>query len=102
MRKTRFTEDVVTSFLSGSDSQPAAGKKEEPAPVPADPFEKENLPHGWKINREVVESKTKRVQLLMQPSLHAKVRKAAQDRGLSVNDYIHRLLAAHIDQLEEK
>jgi len=47
---------------------------------------------GYKINPKYLETKSKRVQLLMQPSLHRKLKKQADTNGVSVNEYIHSLL----------
>lgn len=44
---------------------------------------------GYKINPKYIETKSKRVQLLMQPSLYEKVKKQADANKLSVNEYIH-------------
>ena len=52
----------------------------------------EAVPEGFKPNPLYIEKKTRRLQMLMQPSLHAKVKEAADEAGLSVNDYIHRVL----------
>lgn len=52
----------------------------------------DTAPEGYKVNPLYIEKKTRRLQMLMQPSLHAKVKEAAAEAGLSVNDYIHRVL----------
>lgn len=41
------------------------------------------------------EPKSRRVQLLMQPSLHEAIKKKAEERGFSFNDYVHRILDDH-------
>jgi predicted DNA binding CopG/RHH family protein len=46
----------------------------------------------YKRNPEYIEVKTKRVQLVMQPSLYCKTKEAAQAEGLSFNAYIHKVL----------
>ena len=38
------------------------------------------------------EAKSKRVNLLMQPSLHEKIKEAAKKEGLSFNEYVHKTL----------
>ena len=38
------------------------------------------------------ETKSRRVQLLMQPSLHNKLKAAAQAQGISFNEYVHKAL----------
>ena len=51
-----------------------------------------------KPNPLFVETKSKRVQLLIQPSLHQKLKTRAQNRGQSLNDLIHTALAAWVDR----
>ena len=45
-----------------------------------------------KRNPLYIETKSKRLQLLMQPSLYNKLKEAAREKGTSVNDLIHTLL----------
>lgn len=49
-------------------------------------------PIGYKPNPLYIEKRSKRVQLLMQPSLHEKVKAKAEQSGCSINDLIHNLL----------
>lgn len=49
-------------------------------------------PAGYRTNYAFIETKSRRVQLLMQPSLHAKLKEAAAAHGLSFNDYVHKTL----------
>ncbi len=58
----------------------------------SEPAVPETVPQGFKINHALVETKSKRVQLLMQPSLHSRVKAAADAQGISFNDYVHRAL----------
>lgn len=44
-----------------------------------------------------IETKSKRVALLMQPSLHAKLQAKAQAEHVSVNELIHSALAALVN-----
>ena len=44
------------------------------------------------IIHEEKETKSKRVQLLMQPSLHREIEKAAKKAGTSFNNYVHKAL----------
>ncbi len=47
-------------------------------------------PEGYKV---VPEAKSKRLQLLIQPSLYKRVKKKADANGTSVNDTIHNILS---------
>ena len=52
------------------------------------------------IHKLNTEARTRRVQLLMQPSLYESVKQQAKEEGLSVNDYIHNRLAELINVLK--
>lgn len=49
-------------------------------------------PEGYRVNPLYIEKRSKRLQLLVQPSLYNKVKAQAETEGCSVNDYIHRVL----------
>ena len=51
-----------------------------------------DAPEGYKVNPLYIEKRSKRLQLLVQPSLYDKVKAQAETEGCSVNDYIHRVL----------
>ena len=62
-----------------------------PAPVePPAPAVRANVP--MKLNPLYVETRSKRLQLLMQPSLHQKLKDRAAEKGQSLNDLIHQVL----------
>ena len=54
--------------------------------------ELETPPTGYKMNPMYVETKSRRLQLVLQPSLYERVKKAAQKEGKSVNEYVHHIL----------
>lgn len=60
------------------------------SPIPKGNIEK--APEGYKINPLYIEVKSKRVQLVLQPSLYTRVKAAADKKGLSFNEYCHRIL----------
>ncbi len=49
-------------------------------------------PEGFKINPEYIEVKSRRLQLVLQPSLFSRVKERASSAGLSVNEYVSRIL----------
>lgn len=51
-------------------------------------------PKGYKMNPAFVETKSRRFQLLMQPSLYEKLKSRSEAGGVSVNELIHSLLEA--------
>ena len=76
-----------------NDDMPALGFISEPAHPGT-----VKAPAGYKINHAFIETKSKRVNVLMQPSLHERIKAAAAAQGLSVNDYIHKALEAAVEQ----
>lgn len=52
----------------------------------------EDAPEGYKVNPLYIEKRSKRLQLLIQPSLYDKIKAQADTEGCSVNDFIHRVL----------
>ena len=66
---------------------------------PAQPAQTEKLqgtapkaPEGFKPNYLYIETRSKRLQLLVQPSLLEKLKAKAQSEGRSVNDVVHLIL----------
>ena len=49
-------------------------------------------PEGYKVNPLYVETKSRRLQLVLQPSLYERVKAGAAAAGLSVNEYVHQIL----------
>lgn len=68
--------------------EPAQESAKTNAPVP----NSNTPPAGYKMNPMYVETKSRRLQLVLQPSLYERVKKAAKDAGLSVNEYVHQIL----------
>ena len=58
--------------------------------------ETDTPPEGYKVNPLYLEKRNKRLQLLIQPSLHAKIKARADREGKSVNELIHSILEAEI------
>ena len=66
-------------------------KPEEPK-QPEHEAQERSTPPGYKVNPYYIETKSKRIQLLLQPSLHEKLKKKAAEEGISVNELIHSTL----------
>lgn len=77
-RKTFVEDNPALRFITNPEEPQAREDHETPA--------------GYKPNPAYVEVKSKRVQLLMQPSLHSKVKALADREGVSLNEYIHKML----------
>lgn len=72
------------SFFTDGQEQEKATPQTERKPRTA--------PEGYKLAPEYVETKTKRVQLVFQPSIYERAKAAATEQGLSLNEYLHRLI----------
>lgn len=57
----------------------------------------EKPPIGFKKNLLFLETKSRRVQLLMQPSLYKKIKAKADAEELSVNEFLHALLKGALE-----
>ena len=84
MAKKSFKDNPALQFIS----QAAEEQTQEQAPVK--PTTK--APEGYKLNPLFVEVKSRRLQLVLQPSLYERVKTGASAGGLSVNEYIHQIL----------
>lgn len=92
---------MAKSFKKNLEENPALRfiSTGEEAPAPADSSQtlaklRQEAPEGYKANPLYIEKKTKRVQLVLQPSVFEKASRAAQREGLSFNEFCNRLLAA--------
>ena len=110
--------DVAMSFFStGKRDEPPANEehRETPVPgvamrdVPKDPkpprrSKNENIgiPEGYKVDPRFVEMKTKRVQLVFQPSFYQKMKEKADALGLFFNEYATQALAAFEESQEHQ
>lgn len=81
-----------TSNKIDSDTQPVKAS-ENTRQEPPVAYDEEKLPQSYMLpKRKEVATKSKRVQLLMQPKLHSQIKQLAQERGLSFNDFVHQIL----------
>ena len=84
MAKKTFLGNPALQFLSSaSPAQREEAARPESPPAP---------PAGYRDDPRYVETKTRRLQLVLQPSLEERVRAGAAAQGLSVNEYVHRAL----------
>lgn len=55
-------------------------------------------PKGYKLNPEYIETKSRRLQLLIKPSIHEAIKERATALGVSTNDLINTILQAYINK----
>ena len=87
IRKPFKEENPALSFITPTE------ESEEPVNTAVKP------PKGYKYNPEYIETKSKRVQMLMQPSLHTALKQVAAKQGISVNEAMHEILKQYVDEL---
>lgn len=89
VQKPKESENPAMAFISQESVEAVDGKK-DPATPKATTGEKP--PKGYKLNPLYIETKSKRVQLVVQPSLYDRIKAASEAAGLSFNEYCHRVL----------
>ena len=85
MAKKDFKSNPALAFIS-EDSIEAVDHEEEQATIPTGG----KPPAGYKLNPKYLETKSKRVQILIQPSVHKKAKAVSKKLGISLNDFISR------------
>lgn len=84
----------------------AKPKKEDGAKLPDQEVEERKetitIPKGYKLDNSLIEVKSKRLQLVMQPSLLERVKVQATKENISVNELMHRVLRAYLEEVESK
>lgn len=85
---TTTAQKTINPALSFMSQQPEAAKEQAAAPIKRNPL--------------FVETKSRRLQVLMQPSLHARLKKLAYEKGISFNELLHSTLEAYADEEEKR
>ena len=85
---TREDNNPAMAFISEESIEAVDGKGEDTLKAPTG----EKPPKGYKVNPLYVETKSKRLQLVVQPSLYERIKAASDAEGLSVNEFCHRVL----------
>lgn len=83
--KGQLDEPAVMNFIS----KPAQGTA---------PRKGKELPEGTIPDKRYVETKSKRLQVLMQPSIFAKLKARAEAEGLSVNEMLNSILISALEE----
>lgn len=83
--KKSFKNNPALQFITNTENSDV---QTENIPLTKTPEPKE----GYKINPLYIETKTRRLQLILKPSVYEKVKANAVANKLSVNEYIHQIL----------
>lgn len=86
MARKSFKDNPALQFISAAGD--AGPEQQDSAQAEA----AGNPPAGYKVNPLYLETKSRRLQLVLQPSLYARVKAGAAAAGLSVNEYVHQIL----------
>lgn len=93
MTKKNFKkpENPALNIISQATREPSvAGSQEDSAP------------QGYKPNPRYIEKKSKRVNLLMQPTTVARAKAAAAALNISMNEFINETVKAELNRLENE
>ena len=88
-------DNPAMSFIS-KESIEAVDGKPEGATTPTG--KRAKTPEGYKPNPEYIETKSKRVQLLVQPSVYEAVKAKAKANGISTNEAINEALREYTER----
>lgn len=94
MSRKTFKEkiDPAMSFISQASIDRAEEEQLNTMEPPQTQQPSAKAPAGYKPNPLYIETKSERLQLLVQPSLKAKLKERAAREGTSVNDLVHNIL----------
>lgn len=92
-KKNSF-KNPVEAFISVPEEEPV--KKEAPVGGLA------KAPEGYKRNPEYIEVRSKRVQLLLQPSVVERVKALAKAEEVSINEMYNRAVAYYLEAVESQ
>ena len=90
--KKSFKDNPALQFISAPETEESAEPVMQPSKESPSVQKPEAPPAGYKIDHRYVETKSRRLQLVLQPSLYERVKKAASEQHISVNEYVHQIL----------
>ena len=97
-KKKSFTasDNPALSFISQEtidrvDRTDTPAEPEEQSPVL--PTVRKKPPEGYKYNTELIETKSRRVQSLILPSVYNDAKALSSELGISLNDFINKAIA---------
>lgn len=90
MPKKDFKNNPALSFISQETIDKVDQTPEEATSLQAK--KSTPVPKGYKLNPQYIETKSKRVQALIQPSVYKEAKKVSKKLGISMNDFINRAM----------
>lgn len=89
-------KELEAKLEAASQSTPKARAKAKPRTKATKATKKEVIP--MKRNPEFIETKSKRVQMLMQPSVYNAIKEISEQKGISINETMHEILKHFVEQ----
>lgn len=84
MAKKSFKDSPALRFITANEEEKINPKKDE-------------LPKGYKISPVYIETKSRRLQLLLKPSIFKKLKQTADKKHTSVNDLVNSILEENLN-----
>ena len=88
-KKTFKKDNPALSFMTPVE-------EEEATVDVVKPVKRSEAPEGYKVKPEFIETKSKRVQLLLQPSTVDAIKTLAKKKGLSMNEAINEAIQDYL------
>jgi len=98
-KKKSFTQSNPALAFMSAEVQEEARQTESPQETITRGIEP--APEGYKVNPLYIETKSKRFNLLIQPSLAERVKAVAKSKGLSVNETITEAIREYLEKEEQ-
>ena len=90
MAKKSFMDSPALRFITAKEEEQTV-KEEKITP------KKDELPQGYKISPVYIETKSRRLQLLLKPSIFKKLKQTADKKHTSVNDLVNSILEENLN-----
>ncbi len=94
-----FKTPAAQFFNNDTDSSTAAAAETETEPTAPDTL---TPPEGYRLDPKFIEKRTKGVHLLLPPSLHKKIQKAAKKQKISFNEWIIQMSERSLTENEKE
>lgn len=91
-KKTFKDNNPALAFISNTEE--VAEQKEEKVVVKTT----KKSPEGYKRNPEYIETKSRRVQLVLQPTVVDALKELAKEKGLSMNETANEAILAYLEK----
>jgi hypothetical protein len=98
MTKKSFKRSEPTlAFLSGATAEAKAPKKPQAKRTAPGATAKSEAPKGYKLDPQYIETKSRRVQALVQPSVYEALKAKASSLGISTNEALNEALRQYTE-----